>query len=522
VVPGACQERVKLGELQLRAGRPSARVTAPPGGCRHVDVNGSHAVVDLPRVLYDFGYAWEAHVHNDCVCNELVALHNRHLVNDPDVSVSDEGRAWLTASATQMLERMRRVEPWRYSKVIARMPPNKRAAYQRAAESLKEFPINERDAKIDCMLKKDKVDLRKIIEGKVARCIQYRGKRYTLELMACGLKAIEEEFYKRMKFGVSHTRNVAKGLNQSQRGALLRSKWDAFSEPVAILLDATAWDAHVSPELLQAEHDFYTRALPSRRLQRLLVWQRKNRGRTRGGIKYTVQGTRMSGDANTALGNCALNLMMLLAVLRNFAVQGDILLDGDDSVLIVESRDLSKLEHLDIYMANHFGMNMKMEFAREFEKIDFCQSRPIEVESGSWRMVRYPDRAMSKDVVTVRNVVDKWAELASAIGNCEMSLNCGVPVLQSFAGLMKRAGGGKGTGIECAHFEDIVYRARQQARDTGWDSRPVLNCARVSFWRAFDISVSEQLEIEALLDAHEPRLHPPRLRLHVMGAGVPV
>jgi len=511
---------VALKGLQQSHGVFTAVVTLPDGGCRHVDKSKSHAIVDLPREFYDYGYTWHAHLHNDCVCNELVALHNRHLMHDDEVAVSHEGLLNLAESRRLMLAELHPVSPWTYEKCIGRMPKAKQGPYRKAMLSLLQDDITKFDAAIDFMLKLEKVELDKLKIGKAGRGIQYRGKRYTLALMAAGLKSIEEETYKRMRFGPSATRNIAKGLNQSQRARLLHTKWGSFGDPVAVLFDATAWDAHVVLPLLDMEHSYYNLALPSRRMKMLLSWQRKNRGRTRGGIKYVVQGTRMSGDANTALGNCVLNLMILMSVLRTAGVVGEILLDGDDSVVIIERRDLPLVKAVNI--GEHYGMNMKMEIAESFEHIDFCQSRPVEISDGEWRMVRYPTRAMSKDVVCVRNMVGKWHQLAKAIGECELSMCSGVPVLQEFALMMMRAGGSvkcSSAGTTLFAFEDLVYRAGREGPAV---ARPITNCARRSVWEAFDLSPMEQQELESRLRAHEPLVHPTRLALDLMGDGVPV
>jgi hypothetical protein len=47
----------------------------------------------------------------------------------------------------------------------------------------------------------------------------------------------------------------------------------------------------------------------SKELAELLKWQLQNKGFARtidGLIKYSVEGCRMSGDMNTALGNCTI------------------------------------------------------------------------------------------------------------------------------------------------------------------------------------------------------------------------
>lgn len=537
MVPGQCQLHVPLEPLkqerylydvginQAVCQRRVARITLPRDGICHRNARGTHAIVDLPAKMVEYEAAFLVNDHDNCVCNEVVALHNRHLTDDPDVSVTFTGIDEMRAEMFRMLERMRldKIKTWSYEEVIKRMPPAKRARYWCAMKRLRERDVSTKDALVKMMLKAEKIDIKKMRAGKAGRAVQYRSPEYNLALMASGLKSIEHEFYTRMQFGKSDTRNVAKCLNQTQRARILKRKWDQMSDPVAVLLDATAWDAHVHTQLLELEHEFYTRCLPgAKRLGWLLSMQKCNKGLTRGGIKYKVEGTRMSGDANTALGNCVLNLMMLRAWMRRCGVQGEILLDGDDSVILVERTDLHLLDVK--HIMNNYGMNMKMEIATEFDQIDFCQSRPVECPEG-WRMVRYPDRLMSKDVVAVRNYTGRWHALANAIGKCELAMCAGVPVLQEFALMMLRAGA-KGKilnkkGKEQVFSEQFEYAANMQARTTGWDAKPVTATARISFWRAFNISADMQYYMEAWLRHHDPTVHPCRNIIDYQGEGVP-
>lgn len=501
---------------RLAAGNvPVASITQVPGGIAHVDRRGVHDIVDLPKRMYLDGFVWRVEDHDDCQCNELVSLHNRHLLDDPSVRVSDAGLSELRSVMFEMVAAMplEALETWSYEKVIHRMPAHKRARYWLAMKRLRDRDVDADDAQVKMMLKAEKFESAKLDEGKAGRAIQYRSPEYNLALMAAGLKSVEHEFYGAMRFGVSGTRNVAKCLNQSQRARLLREKWEAFSDPVAVLLDAKAWDAHVHTPLLKLEHDFYNKCMPGNsRFAWLLSMQINNRGRTKYGIKYKIRGTRMSGDPNTALGNCVLNLMMLRAWLRRCGVsEFDILLDGDDSVVIVNRRDLSRLD--DTAIANNYGFQMKMETTDEFEAIDFCQCRPVHCFEG-WRMVRYPDRLMSKDVVCVRNMCDRWHALCDAIGQAELALNSGVPVLQEFAIMLIRAGA-KGKilnrrGRRQIFGEQVEYAGNMQARSTGRSAVAVPVQTRLSFWKAFDVSPDVQLHLERWLNQHDPIVHPIR------------
>jgi len=388
------------------------------------------------------------------------------------------------------------IPPMAGEEFVRRCAQSKRKKMRAAMESLKIEPVHKLDARVSFFIKADKI---RTDEHKVPRGIQFRGARYTFSL-GRHLRPFEEVLYGMKGLGPTETRMVAKGLCQTERGALLRRKWDAFADPVAILLDATKWDAHVVPELLKMEHSCYKAKNHSAELARLLKWQLVNRGRSRDGLRYRVAGTRMSGDYNTALGNCMLNLVILTAWVRRTLrtnsqrLPVEFLVDGDDSVLICEAWQGKLLAGNTKWINANCGMSMKSDVAKEFELIDFCQSRPIQLPEG-WRMVRYPDRAISKGVISVRDRPDLWGRLAFAVGSCELALNSGVPILQDFALALQRVGDPKGL----RQLTDVEFRAKKQARLTGWGAQPITPAARVSFECAFGIAVEVQLLLEKAL-----------------------
>jgi hypothetical protein len=123
------------------------------------------------------------------------------------------------------------------------------------------------------------------------RVIQPRSSRYCY---AVGLyiKAVEHMLYKAIDslFGA---RTVMKGLNADQRGAAFHEAWNRFKDPVAVGLDASRFDQHVSTALLQLEHSIYLACFDNdEELERLLNMQLVNRGFVRcaeGSIRYVVR-----------------------------------------------------------------------------------------------------------------------------------------------------------------------------------------------------------------------------------------
>lgn len=427
--------------------------------------------------------------HADCVCNEVRALKGRHQVACPDPKPSAIGR--LRAIVHRLA--LSGVERWPGQRVVDGYSAGKKRAFQQALDSITVEPLQKRDATIRMFLKDDKYTIERAT-AKAPRCIQYRSKRYCVELGRY-LKPIEHEAYRMLD--VDGTYAIAKAANSWDRARVLRQKWQSFAQPYALLLDHSNFDAHCSSSLLRVEHEYYLQCYPGRSdhryLSRMLAWQLKNRGYTKNGTKYYTPGTRMSGDMNTALGNSILNYSMLRDYLDQAGVRGSIYVDGDDSVVIIDRRQLCKLPGVEWFL--QYGMETKLEFADSFSQIEFCQTRPVNI-NGRWRMTRNWERALSRDLWTTK-VRDRraWPSMLSSIGMCNLACSQGVPILQAFAVAIMARGNGK-----LLRTIDEYYRAKLE--------RPVWNKlqpevisdrTRQSFEHAWGVSPEQQKELESII-----------------------
>lgn len=373
--------------------------------------------------------------------------------------------------------------------------------YASAAESLERLAVQPDDARLTTFVKAEKIDL--TAKGDPApRVIQPRTPRYNLEVGRY-LKHLEKPIYKSIG-ALWGSVTVFKGRNGIDRARGLREKWDRFNTPVAVGLDASRFDQHVSPDALRWEHNVYKAcfASPSDKiaLGRLLQWQVHNKGVGRawdGSIRYEVEGCRMSGDMNTALGNCLLMSSLVWEWCRQTGVDAELANDGDDCVVIFEAHQLSKFTSGLKEWFLRMGFTMKVEPpAWIFEEIEFCQSRPVET-AGGWVMVRDPRKAMAKDLHSVLPLDSPGMArgLCTSIGLGGSALCAGVPVCQSFYQALVRLGEGKFIGQHPSMdtgFSRLC--AGVEARDV-----PISDDARVSFWRAFGLLPSEQLLLETSL-----------------------
>lgn len=428
--------------------------------------------------------------HKACACNEKIALSKRHQV--------DDGSRYTSKTCLKKYLRPL-IKPSHVATedyIISKCSGDKRKLMENARDSLQEYDICQKDGQISMFLKDDKYpwdesaleDLfHQTLKQKIAtpRCIQYRNKRYCLRL-AQYLHAIETNTYAyEDKYG---TRVFAKCRNLTQRGKDLRDKWESFVKPKALLLDHSKFDAHCSVELLKLEQWFYLKCRKDSELRKLLKMQNSCRGRTSRGTTYKTHGTRMSGDQNTGLGNSIINYAMLSAFMEHNNITGSIYVDGDDSVIIYEDTGSS----FDMNYFTQFGMVTKREDAVDFERVDFCQTRPV-FDGTSWHCVRNPVRLMSRTPWTTREQWSKKREVyLASIGRCEIALGMGMPVGQ-YLGEKLSALSTKSMQTQLDYVARREYVRPGKARVVP----PSLEC-RLSYEAAWGLSPPEQMYLENL------------------------
>lgn len=370
--------------------------------------------------------------------------------------------------------------------VVAHKPKSKRAVYANAAKSLMHRPITPRDAVIKMFVKNERMNAVEGVNAKPPRAIQARKPRYNLELQRY-LYNVE-----RWVFHRGHaTRVTTKGLDAYDKASLLWGAWNEFDDPVAILADHSRFDSRQHTAWLTEEHKYYKKFYPGDQyLATLLSMQIQNYGHSSNGVGYTVKGTRASGDANTSLGNSLTNIAIICYWLRDIQ-RKRIIVDGDDSVIIVERSDLNKVNS-DALSVMGFGTTWKT--VDEFGHVDFCQCKPVKTING-WIMVRDPQRCIERSSVCInptytkdKNLVMRWMH---SVGVCESSCNAGVPILSAYAKFLTRH------HDEYININDDI--SRRVVKRSGL-SDIVTDQARISFWRAFSISPKQQLGIEKYFD----------------------
>lgn len=375
----------------------------------------------------------------------------------------------------------------------------KRTLYESALRSLRRVSLNRGDGKLRPFTKFEKQCLLK-----AARIINPRSPRYNLTLGKY-LKTAEKKYFEaiNLAWGSVAGYTVIKGLNVFQSAEVMQAKWMRFRDPVAIGLDATKFDAHVSVPALQYEHLFYNLVFQTRELSMLLEWQLVNRGRAYccdGTVDFKMPGTRASGDLNTSLGNCIIMCAAIYCLVKKLGVEAELANNGDDCVLIVEREHADKLyatvpEHFE-----RLGFRMTVEPpVYTFEEIEFCQSKPVLLPAG-YAMVRNVRTCLKKDpmcLVPIQN--DRvWRKWLAAVGECGMATVPGCPVLQSFYRAFLRSGTRAGKKFKQSIFRNTSMLERQSGLDAKWTE--VTPEARASFALAFGITPDYQIALEEYYD----------------------
>lgn len=385
------------------------------------------------------------------------------------------------------------------SEFLDRYHGRKRTIYQEALESLQVRGVSSKDARIKMFVKAEKLNL-SAKKDPAPRAIQPRDPRYCASLGKY-IAHLEKIVFKSIDklFGA---KTVHKGMNSFQAGLAMKSHWDSFAHPVAVGLDASRFDQHVSREALEFEHScwpmFVHGKINKKRCSKLLRMQLTNHGvafAADGRAKYKVDGCRMSGDMNTSSGNCLLMCAMVWVYCKQHGISKFRLANnGDDCVVIVEKYDQHKLDNVGSWFSD-MGFTMKVEPpVYEFEQIEFCQTRPVNTINGP-AMVRDPRTCFAKDLTANcplqhRKIRQAWM---GCMRNGGTALSQGVPVHSSFYTMFPDFNVKlKGTEFEALLKSGMMRSARGIERG----SNEITPESRFSYWLAFGILPDAQLELE--------------------------
>lgn len=378
-----------------------------------------HSYLVNPQVV---GY--QIAVHNKCYCNEMISLHNRHLI---DRSYIQFDATYYNKHCKTYLKHQFSCDRISYREVVNLYKGGKRRIYERARSEVLASGLRKTDANVQMFIKQEKIAVDEIYE-KSPRAIQYRSSRYNL-VLASYLKPLETEFNAKLGLGPSQTKVVTKGLNGAELAELFLYKSSFFSEPIYLECDHKKFDSTIRVEHLLSEHKVYNNHYKDWELRQMLKKQIKNKCFTKRGIKYSVNGTRMSGDFNTSLGNCILNRLVLESFVGH--VKHELMVDGDDSVIIIEKNDYHTL---DLVHFERMGFETTVKFRTNINDVVYCRKKLVNCDQPVF--VRDPLRMLSNMALClIRYQPNSYMNWVAGVFDCERISNSGIPIFSSLPDL---------------------------------------------------------------------------------------
>ncbi len=450
--------------------------------------------------LHGYGDHHELFCHNNSRANLVRALHERVFrVKGPNGLVpppQPKPKQFDTIGLMLQPHLRQDYVPMTDREFLNQVPAQKRRVYEAAVKRYHQHGLYSKQCCVSAFVKFEKQVVSESKPDPAPRVIQSRSPVYHYRLGRY-TRRIEHDIYDAIS-KVWSGPTVMKGMTPDQVAECMVEAWNSFTDPMAISLDASRFDQHVSADALKWEHKVYKHCFPD---EDELVWLLKQQvhnvgyGEYPGGqIKYKTNGCRMSGDMNTGLGNCIIMCCMMKKYVDSLSVRARLINNGDDCVLIVEREHVDRiLETYDQFFLDlGFEMGLEAEPTDVLEKIPFCQLRLINTGHG-WTMVREL-KAIVKDAACLCPAIDGVQSWMGAVGECGMALAGDIPIYGAmYSSYMRNGKSGNVTGNHNFRNTGMAIAMRGMARHRYGE--PTDQC-RVSFYRAFGISPTAQLEYE--------------------------
>lgn len=369
--------------------------------------------------------------------------------------------------------------------------------------------IGEVSRTLKAFVKCDKYDL-VTGETKPPRMIQYASPAVNARI-ARHLAPAEHAALSGPGYGPTATPMCSKGMGPYERALMWSMKREYFRKPVCLKGDFSKFDAHVHTHTLSLEHDFWctTTNIPRSFLDAQLINHVKTQD-----LSWTAVGTRMSGTYNTGGGNSVINIVIMNTVARLAGVDIEILVDGDDSLVFMESSDLEFFGNVArLVIPRVFGMKWEYEAVTDPQLEEYCHSALTIGPDGRPLCVQDPIRALSRAMVVVNKHGRKalGRQLVAAL----IGLYCGSPntpvVSRVSYNLLNKIAALDETGRVIyrldAPDDTYVLEKFRQLVHPHLDEEGILKLpnthlevteeSRLTVERAFGLSVNEQLYLES-------------------------
>lgn len=456
--PGICPDFAEstLQDLGFEK-KLTSRGTEYKGHDARIDLSRMKACVHKRRLIVTHEHPEQRPqlVYQGCASSELTAFAKRHVVSL--IKPTKEYLASATKSLLHLYHKMGspKMEPMGYDELLATKSPHVKKRFERFRDSWNQ-DIESKDAIVKGFIKYERYWEEDIVgaKQKPPRMIQCRNPKFTARFSSFTTPI--EHLLWRIKpwFGL---RCFAKGRNTQQRASDIQKHWDHHTNTRALMIDHSKFDSRINKGHLKRCHRFYDRFFNSPLLRKLCKLQLKNICITSGGIFCAQNNRRMSGDADTALGNCLVNYTILEYLIAGTGCT--FYLDGDDSIVFGSEAEIEALLTSLEAVMRECGMVSTYSVARRLSDVEFCQGKPIRTDDVP-TLMRNPAKAVSSLCSQLNdNHVDT---IRSQIGLGEMHSSSRCPIIYEVAkGIWEEFGAAAGLSPEYRHRVDskMVPRA---------------------------------------------------------------
>jgi hypothetical protein len=398
--------------------------------------------------------------------------------------------------------------PMSYATFLATTKSCKRKIVKNAIDGLLATPLSDRDFGIELFGKYEKGNFT-AKKNPAMRMISYRGARYCVEYGRF-IRPIEHHILHKSLDRLFGEPTVFKGMNALNSGRAMRRKWNTFTHPVAVGIDAVKYDQHIHSDALRMVHSIYAACFPLKKFKSKLKWlcraQLVNTCKAYtedGKLKYIVEGQTMSGEMSTSLTACLIMCLMLHTYARVKGIRISLANNGDDCVVLMEAVDEPAFRDGFDHWFIQMGFEMTVEpTVSIFEKISFCQTQPIYIGPGpiDYIMCRDPFTGIAKDTV----MIDRWTTPKMfkawlyAVGQGGLSLTKNLPIFPSFYNSYLRAGK---FDSKYSERKALTWAQRTMLKNLELREGGPTPETRASFYYAFDVTPDEQYVLEQFYDS---------------------
>nr|AWY11047.1 putative RNA-dependent RNA polymerase [Dansoman virus] len=253
------------------------------------------------------------------------------------------------------------VEPLAWDTWVKRYPVNRREQLRAALQRVQRTGIQRRDALVKNFVKRETTH-----NFTDPRNISPRTDEF-LAVMGPYVSRIEHAAMK-CPFLIKGTsiRNRGKRLEPLLGyGAYIEVDYSRFDKTIHRDI-ITIFEQHLLRKPFSADHhDYYT----------CLSHLTRTTGVSKYGTKYTVEGTRCSGDAHTSIANGLLNRFLTWFCLRKLPKESWLSFhEGDDGVIGITPRYLEQALY-NLEFLGCLGFNVKLKACKNIEEVVFCGRR---------------------------------------------------------------------------------------------------------------------------------------------------